>query len=158
MSRNRVLGKDGQLPWRLPDEMAYFQRTTYGKPVIMGRRTFESTGHPLPGRLNVVLSRRGFVARGTRAAATLDDALAIAGDDPASECFVIGGEEPYALALPRADRLYATTVDAEIEGDTFFPPFDLDDWRLASRAWHAADQRHAFAYTIRVHERRAPTP
>ena len=156
MSRNRVIGKDGGLPWRLPDEMGHFRRTTRGKPVIMGRRTFESAGHPLSGRLNVVLSRRGFVAEGARGAATLDDAIAIAAEDPANECFVIGGAEPYALALPRADRLYCTTVEAKIEGDTLFPPFDPEDWRLVRRAWHGADGRHAFAYTIRVYDRRSP--
>lgn len=154
MSRNRAIGKDGRLPWHLPDEFAHFLRTTRGKPVIMGRRTFESAGGPLPGRLNIVLSRRGFNAPGARVAADLDAALAIAREDPAEECFVTGGAEPYALALPRAHRLYATTVEAELAGDTFFPSFPLADWRMVGRVHRPADQRHAFAYTVRTYDRR----
>ena len=158
MSRNRVIGKHGRLPWDLPDEMAHFRRTTQGKPVIMGRRTFESAGGPLPGRLNIVLSRRGeFRAPGARRAADLETALAIAAEDPADECFVTGGVEPYALALPRADRLYATTVEAEVDGDVFFPCFALRDWRLARETFRPADARHRFAYTVRTYIRR-PTP
>lgn len=153
MSRNRVIGKNGRLPWDLPDEMAHFRRTTLGKPVIMGRRTFESAGGPLPGRLNIVLSRRGLCASGVRLAEDLETALAIAAEDPADECFVTGGAEPYALALPRADRLYATTVEADVEGDTFLPCFALRDWRLARETFHPADMRHCFAYTIRVYTR-----
>ena len=154
MSRNRVIGRNGRLPWDLPDEMAYFRRTTQGKPVIMGRRTFESADGHLPGRLNIVLSRRGLRAPGVRVAADLDTALAIAAEDPADECFVTGGAEPYALALPRADRLYATTVEGDVEGDTFFPCFALRDWRLARETRRPADARHRFAYTVRVYTRR----
>lgn len=154
MSRNGVIGRNGRLPWHLPDETAHFHGTTRGKPVIMGRRTFESAGGPLPGRLNVVLSRRGFDAPGVHVAADIDAALAIAQADPAEECFVTGGAEPYALALPRADRLYATTVEAEVAGDTFFPAFTLAEWRLVCRTFHAADERHAFAYTVRTYVRR----
>lgn len=154
MSRNRVIGRNGRLPWHLPDEMAHFLRTTRGKPVIMGRRTFESAGRPLPGRLNIVLSRRGFHAVGTRVAKDLQAALAIAAEDPSDECFVTGGAEPYALALPLADRLYATTVEADLDGDTFFPCFPLRQWRLVGEESHSADKRHAFAYTVRTYDRR----
>lgn len=155
MGRNRVIGKDGRLPWSLPEELDYFRRTTWGKPVIMGRRTFESVGKPLPGRLNIVLSRRGFTAAGACPAPDLEAALAIAATDPADECFVVGGAEPYALALPKADRLHATTVEADVAGDVYFPAFDLRQWLLVSQVRRAADADHAYAYNIRVYDRRA---
>lgn len=154
MSRNRVIGRNGRLPWHLPDEMAHFRRTTRGKPVIMGRKTFESAGRPLPGRLNIVLSRRGFAAAGVRVAPDLQAALAIAAENPAAECFVTGGAEPYALALPHADRLYATTVEAELDGDTLFPCFPLEPWRLVGEESHPTDERHTYAYTVRTYDRR----
>lgn len=156
MSRNRVIGRNGRLPWHLPDEMAHFRRTTRGKPVIMGRKTFESAGRPLPGRLNIVLSRGGFAAAGVRVAPDLQAALAIAAEDPADECFVTGGAEPYALALPLADRLYATTVEAELNGDTLFPCFPLEPWRLVGEESHPTDKRHPYAYTVRTYDRRNP--
>lgn len=155
MSRNRVIGAAGGLPWHLPDELRHFTRTTLGKPVIMGRRTFESAGHPLPGRRNIVLSRSGFRAPGAHTAATLDAALALAAEDGGDACFVIGGTGPYAEALPRAARLYATTVEACLPGDTVLPAFDMAPWLLVSEAHHPADERHAFAYTIRVYDRSA---
>ena len=154
MSRNRVIGAGGGLPWHLPDELRYFMRTTLGKPVIMGRRTFESVGRPLPGRRNIVLSRSGFRAPGAHTATTLDAALAVAAEDASDACFVIGGATPYAEALPRADRLYATTVEACLPGDTTMPAFDDEPWRLVSEQRHPADEHHAFAYTIRVYDRR----
>ena len=149
MTRNRVIGNAGGLPWDLPDEMAHFKRTTLGHAVIMGRRTYESVGHPLPQRRNIVLSRRGLatVDPGVTVAADFDAALAAAGE---GECFVIGGAQPYAAALPRAHRLIGTFIDAEIEGDTLFPQFDPDDWRLVESTHHPADERHAYGYDIRV--------
>ena len=153
MTKNRVIGKDGQLPWDLPDEMAYFRNTTAGKPVIMGRRTFQSVNRPMPGRLNIVLSRTGFSAPGVSLAADMDTALRIAAQDPADECFVIGGTALYAEALPRAARLYATFIDAELDGDTFFPALDFSPWRVIEQARHAVDERHPYAYHIKVYER-----
>ena len=143
MSRNRVIGKNGRLPWDLPDEMAHFRRTTQGKPVIMGRRTFESAGGPLPGRLNIVLSRRGEFRARHRPRRSGRRVLRHR------------RREPYALALPRADRLYATTVEAEVDGDVFFPCFALRDWRLARETSRPADSRHRFAYTVRTYLRRS---
>ena len=153
MTRNRVIGKAGRLPWDLPDELAHFRATTLGKPVIMGRRTFLSANGPLAGRPNIVLSRRGFATAGAATASSLDEALALAARRPADECFVIGGVEPFSQALPRAHRLYATTIDAHLEGDVFFPPFDLAAWRIVSRERHPADARHRHAYEIEVYER-----
>lgn len=154
MTRNRVIGKDGRLAWDLPDELAYFRRTTAGKPVIMGRKTYQSVNRPMPGRLNVVLSRGAFAAEGVTVAANLDAALAAAARDPADEVFVTGGTEPFALALPRADRLYATFIDAELPGDARFPPCDFDAWRAVRRCRHAVDPRHPYAYEMQVLERR----
>ena len=159
MTKNRVIGKDGQLPWDLPDEMAYFRNTTAGKPVIMGRRTFQSVNRPMPGRLNIVLSRTGFSVPGVpgvpgvSVAADMATALRIAAQDPADECFVIGGTALYAEALPRAARLYATFIDAELDGDTFFPALDFTPWRVIEQSRHAVDERHPYAYHIKVYER-----
>ena len=153
MTKNRVIGKDGWLAWDLPDELAYFRRTTAGKPVIMGRRTYQSHNRPMPGRLNVVLSGSGFEAEGVIVVEDLDAALAVVAEDPADEVFVIGGTEPYRIALPRADRLYATFIDAELPGDTFFPECDFSAWRIVEREHHAADARHPYAYDMQVLER-----
>ncbi|MCC6873597.1 MAG: type 3 dihydrofolate reductase, partial [Sandaracinaceae bacterium] len=145
VARNGVIGRGGALPWRLPDELAWFKERTLGKPVIMGRRTWESLRGALPGRLNVVVTRNEtYVAQGALVVASLDDALARCGG--AEEAVVIGGRDLYEAALPRADRLYLTHVEAEVDGDTHFPEVDLSEWiALESRA-HAADERHAFAF------------
>ena len=154
LTKNRVIGSGGALAWDLPDELAYFHRTTAGKPVIMGRKTYQSVNRPMPGRLNVVLSRRGFAAEGVTVVADLDAALAVAAEDPAVEVFVTGGAEPYRAALPRADRLYATFIEAEIPGDTFFPDCDFSAWRPIWRQRHAVDERHPYSYESQVLVRR----
>jgi len=158
MSRNRVIGAAGGLPWRLPDEMRHFQRTTLDKPVIMGRRTFATMAEPLPRRTNIVLTRSpGYSHPGVEVAHDLVDALAVASEicarDGAEEAVVIGGAEVYALALPKADRLYRTIIDADLEGDTYFPEYPESDWRELERYPHAADRRHAYSYTVQVLER-----
>lgn len=153
MTRNRVIGKNGWLAWDLPDELAHFRNTTAGKPVIMGRKTYQSRNRPMPGRRNIVLSRRGFRAEGVCVVADLDAALRVAGEDAADEAFVIGGSEPFAIALPRADRLYATVIDTELDGDTFFPPFDFAGWQVIENRQHGVDHRHAYAYEINIYER-----
>ncbi len=153
MTRNRVIGRDNDLPWHLPDEMRHFVRMTSGKPVIMGRKQFESMGKPLPKRTNIVLSRDpDFDPAGVIVARDFDGALVAAGDAP--EVMVIGGAEIYRLALPRADRLYFTLIDAEIDGDVLFPEFDETEFTEVWREHHSADERHAYAYTIRVLDRR----
>ncbi|MYE23257.1 MAG: dihydrofolate reductase [Gammaproteobacteria bacterium] len=153
MTRNRVIGKDGDLPWRLPDDQRFFRRTTLGKPVIMGRKTFDEIGRPLPKRRNIVLSRRGVRCEGVEVVRDLDSALALAASDAPEEAFIIGGAEIYALALPRTDRLYMTLIDAELEGDTWFPDFELAQWREVKRTEHPADERHAWPFSIHVMER-----
>ena len=147
MTRNRVIGNAGALPWDLPDEMAHFTRTTLGHPVIMGRRTFQSRGSPLPGRHNIVLSRRAFAAAGATTVPNLDAALTAAGE---GDCFVIGGVSPLIEALPRADRLIVTIIDAEIPGDTVLPELDLGAWHEADCVPHDVDYRHPFAFTVKT--------
>lgn len=152
--RNGVIGRDGDLPWHLPDDLKRFRAITMGKPIVMGRRTHESIGRPLPGRRNVVLSRRrGYEAAGCEVFPSLDAALA-ALDEP--EIMVVGGAALYAEALPRAGRLYLTEVDAEVEGDVRFPVLDERDWQTVGDEAHAADERHAHAFRFRVLERVSP--
>lgn len=127
-----LIGSGGRLPWRLRGDLRRFRRLTMGKPVLMGRRTFESIGRPLEGRLNIVLSRRpGYEAAGARSAASLEAALAtVAGVE---ELMVIGGAGVYALALPRAQRLYLTRVRGRFEGEVYFPPWDESEWQEEGR-------------------------
>jgi dihydrofolate reductase len=147
MDRNGVIGRDNRLPWKLPDEMAHFKRVTLGKPVVMGRRTFESLPKPLPGRKNIVLTRQGdFAAPGCEVVHSLQDAWRAA--DGVEEACVIGGTMLFAETLPTADVLYLTEVQAEVEGDTWFPPFDRSQWVEREVARHAADERHAYPFRI----------
>ena len=152
MARNRVIGANGAIPWHLPDELKQFQRLTMGHHIIMGRKTWESIGRALPGRTSVVVTRqRGYRAPGAVVANSLDDAIKACGAD--GEIFVIGGAELYRQALPLAGRLYLTTVDAEIPGDTTMPEFRAGDWREASATDHPADARHRYAFRCAVYER-----
>ena len=153
MADNRVIGRDGGLPWRLPADMRHFKDLTTGHPVIMGRRTYDSVGEPLPGRRNIVITRDPELRyEGVEMARDLEQALALAaGDD---EIFVAGGAEIYRLALPVADRIYLTVVHAEVDGDTVFPQFNADDWLLTSDVRHEADDRHSHPSSFRVYERR----
>jgi dihydrofolate reductase len=153
VAENGVIGARGALPWRLPDELAHFKRTTLGKPVLMGRRTWESLGRPLPGRANVVLSRDpNFSPRGALVARDLDEALGMHAAAP--EQFVIGGASLYAEALPRADRIYLTRVHARPTGDVFFPELASGEWGESLLAEHPADARHAHAFSIYLLVRR----
>lgn len=153
VSRNGVIGVGGGLPWRLPDEMAFFKRTTMGHPVVMGRTTWESLRAPLVGRTNLVLSRRpGYEARGGEVVPDLATAIARGRELRADDLFVIGGAQVYEVALPLADRLYLTRVDAVLEGDTFFPVLG-EEWIERARTDHAADARHAWAFSMCLLER-----
>lgn len=159
-ARNGVIGRDGDLPWRIRSDLAIFKQTTMFKPVIMGRKTWDSLPRkPLPGRLNVVLSRDGsFEPKGAvvceRFSETLELAREQAGEDGAEEVCVIGGVALFELALPKARRLYITEVDAEPEGDVFFPPFSEDDWTEVRREAHPAGEGDDHAFVFRVLERK----
>ena len=151
VDRNKVIGKDGGLPWRLPDDMRHVRAVTMGKPVIMGRRTYDSIGHPLPGRTNIVLTRDpAFHPEGVFVASSPEEALRLAGEAP--EIIVFGGAQVFREFLPMVDRLYLTTVDAEVQGDTYFD-MGKDDWRVVTNERHEADDRHKYAFNIYVLDR-----
>ena len=153
MARNRVIGRDNQLPWRLPDEIAYFKRVTMGHPIVMGRRTYESIGKPLPGRQNIVVTHdRAYKAPGCTVVGSLAEAWEAAGD--AAEVCVIGGTSLFRESLPIADRIHLTLVEAEVAGDTYFPEFDRGEWRETEVMRHAADERHAYPFRILLLERK----
>lgn len=159
-ARNGVIGRDGDLPWRLRSDLQLFKQNTIGKPVIMGRNTWDSLPlKPLPGRLNVVLSRDGsFAPKNAVVCERFEEALEIAREqaeeDGAEEVCVIGGRALFELALPKARRLYLTEVDAEPEGDVHFPPFTEQDWTEVRREAHPAGEKDDHAFVFRVLERR----
>jgi len=149
MDRNGVIGRDNALPWRLPADLAHFRRVTLGHPILMGRRTYESIGKPLAGRTNIVIThQRGYAAPGCEVAHSLEEAWRLARD--AKEVSVIGGTSLFAETLPVADVIHLTEVEAEVEGDTWFPPFDRSQWVEREVARHPADERNA--YPIRILE------
>ena len=153
MSENRVIGVDNGLPWRLPADLRHFKTITMGKPVLMGRRTFDSIGRALPGRRNMVVSRTpGFKAPGCEVVGSIDEALASVAQEP--EVMVIGGASFYEQLLPRADRIHLTRVHTTLEGDAFFPSVNLEQWREVSREEHGADDRNQFSYSFLTYERR----
>ncbi len=162
-ARNGVIGRDGTLPWRLKSDLTLFKQVTMFKPVIMGRKTWESLPmRPLPGRMNVVVTRDGSYeetgkSRGAMVCERFDEAVQIAreqaAEDGAEEVCVIGGAALFALALPKARRIYLTEVEAEVEGDVTFPPFDEAGWREVKREAHPAGPQDDFPFVFRVLER-----
>jgi dihydrofolate reductase len=152
MARNRVIGAGNRIPWHLPGELKLFKTITMGHHIVMGRNTWESIGRLLPGRTSVIVTRQpAYRVDGAVMAASLDAALLACGDD--TEIFVIGGAQLYAAALPLADRLYLTIVEAEIDGDTRMPAFALEDWRATSSQTFSADARNPYDYVQTVYDR-----
>jgi dihydrofolate reductase len=145
MDKNRAIGRGGALPWHLPDDLKRFKRLTLGKTVLMGRKTFQSIGRPLPGRRNLILTRdASFRPEGVELVHSVEDALKLD-----SEIMVIGGGEVYALTLPLATQMHLTLVDTAIsDADAFFPPWSSLEWRETLREFHPADLRHAFAFSF----------
>ena len=154
-SENGVIGKNNWLPWDLPDELQYFRATTLGKPVIMGRKTYDSIGRPMPKRHNIIVSRdTSRTIDGCDVVGSVQEALELATKDGMAEAFVIGGAQLYQQALPLIDRLYFTRVHTVVEsGDTFMPEVDWSQWKKVSSIVHPADDKHAFAFTMEVYER-----
>lgn len=146
MAKNRVIGRDNKMPWHLPDDLKFFKAKTLGKPVIMGRKTFESLGcRPLPNRPNIVISRNPeYGAQGVQVFASVDDALATVSG--CEEVIIMGGGQLYEQMLPRADRLYLTLIDAELEGDTLFPDWTRLQWKRVETVSHPMDDKHAYAF------------
>jgi dihydrofolate reductase len=158
MSSNGVIGRNNKLPWHLPNDLRYFKQVTLSKPVIMGRKTFESIGRSLPGRTNIVISRNPeYEAEGVRVVGSLNEAVdlakAVATIDGADELMVIGGEQVYAEAYPLAEKLYLTLVHAEIRGDSFFTAFEPGDWRELSRTDFSADETNPYDYSFVILQR-----
>lgn len=160
LAQNGVIGRDNKLPWHLPEDLRYFKRITMSKPIIMGRKTFESIGRPLPGRLNIVVThqRDWPCPAGAMRAGSLEEALnramSQAETDDADEVLVIGGAQIYAEALDRVDRLYLTRVHAAVAGDAYFPPVDWTCWRELSREDFHASADNPYDYSFIVYERR----
>ncbi len=153
MDRNRVIGKDNQLPWHLPGELAYFKKVTTGHTIVMGRKTYESIGRPLPNRRNVILTRNEeYKAEGCEVIHAREEALALCQHD--DECFVIGGSELFSLFWNDARRLYVTYIDEEFEGDTYFPEIDQDVWKLVSSKEGLVDEKNRHRHEFRVYERK----
>ena len=155
MAHDRVIGKDNQMPWHLPADLAHFKRVTLGKPVLMGRKTFESIGRPLPGRRNLVISRNpGYQAEGIEVVGSVEAALALLASSSVEELMVIGGGHLYAEMLPSADRLFLTQIDLAVEGDTRFPAFDDGQWQRIDCESHPADEKNPHPYSFETWQRR----
>ncbi|MEJ2417973.1 MAG: dihydrofolate reductase [Exilibacterium sp.] len=158
MAENRVIGRDNQLPWHLPNDLKYFKKMTLGKPIIMGRKTFESIGKPLPGRRNIVVTRQSDWRReGVQVGHTLEQAVSLAKQIAAaegnSEMLIIGGAALYRESLPLADRLYMTKIHEMVEGDAFFPPLKEEDWCELSREDCNSDANNPYNYSFVVLQR-----
>lgn len=155
MARNGVIGRDNALPWRLSEDLKHFKAVTLGKPILMGRKTFESIGRPLPGRTNLVLTRdRAWRADGTIAVHSIAEAFARASGAP--ELAGIGGADIFRLLLPLTSFIHLTRVHADVPGDTFFPPLDMTEWVELNRCEHAADGRNAYGMTFVTLKRKVP--
>ena len=155
-SLNRCIGKEGGIPWHLPDEFGHFKKTTLGKPIIMGRKTYEDHKSALPGRRNIVISRQPdySVVEGIELANSLESAIAMA-TETSDEIFVIGGVHFFVEAMPLASHIYETVVQAEIDGEAKLPAFDLSGWETTLIGEHGIDDRHAYAYKMYQHRRLA---
>jgi dihydrofolate reductase len=155
MTRNRVIGYQNRMPWHLPADLQHFKAITLGKPVIMGRKTFDSIGKPLPHRQNIVLTRGNDAIPGITLAHSLDEALTLA--EPKTEIMVIGGSELFQQALPLAKHMYLTLIDTELEGDTFFPEWDAANWTEIEREDHEPDEKNAYIYSfITLENKKSP--
>jgi dihydrofolate reductase len=154
VAENGVIGRGNSLPWRLPADLQRFKRLTMGRSLIMGRRTYESIGRPLPGRRMIVVTRQGdFRPQGVQRVSSLDEACQAAAEHGDSEAMVIGGAEIFRQVLPAAERLYLTRVHAEPPGDVCFPALDWSQWRLISAESHGADAKNEYPFTFEVYER-----
>jgi len=159
MDENMVIGRNNSLPWHLPEDLKYFKRTTMGKSIIMGRKTYESIGRPLPGRTNIIVTRsRDYEVENARVVDCLTDAIELAETisfiDGSEEAFIIGGAELYKHALPFVDRMHLTMVHSEVDGDTYFPDFDVEEWEEVSKEHFDADESNPYDYSICVLQRR----
>lgn len=155
-SENNVIGKDNQLPWHLPEDLKFFKNLTWGLPILMGRKTFDSIGKPLPGRKSIVITRQtGWQHDGVVVVHSVEEAVRQAEGFGAKEIFVIGGAEIFNTTLPSADRIYLTRIHHEFEGDVFFPPLAGDDWNLSASRFCQASEKNPYNHTYQVWDRRS---
>lgn len=151
VSANNVIGHNNQIPWYLPADLKYFKKTTQGHHIIMGRKSFESIGRPLPNRTNIVITRAPYyVASGCLVVHSIEEALEVAANNGEEEVFIIGGGEIYRQSWPYLDRIYLTSVETDVEGQVFFPEINADEWEEISAEPHLADEKNPFDYTFRV--------
>lgn len=159
MADNRVIGIDNSLPWKLPNDMKWFRQHTLGKPIIMGRKTYESFGgRTLPDRLNIIITRdESYQVDGAVVAHSIEDAIAAAAEAYGDNCevMIIGGASFYEQMLPRSERLYLTLVHAEVEGDAWFPEFDLNDWNETESIENPADEKNNYPHRFTILDRKA---
>ncbi|MBN56486.1 MAG: dihydrofolate reductase [Thalassolituus sp.] len=160
VAENGVIGRNNSLPWYLPNDLKYFKQTTMGKPVIMGRKTYESIGKPLPGRTNIVITRQAdYQPEGVKVVNSVEAAKELAESvcliDGQDEAMIMGGAEIYALSLPYTDRLYLTEVHADVQGDAFFPEYDKSRWQEVAREDFAAEGPNPYSYSFVVYEAKA---
>jgi len=152
---NNAIGKDNKLLWCLPNDMKFFKNTTWGMPVIMGRKTFESLGRPLAGRTNIIITRQNdWKPEGAFTVHDITEAMAEAAATDAKEAFIIGGGEIYKQTLPVTQRIYITRVHTSLEADTFFPEINENEWQLLSHLDFPADEKHAYPYSFQVWQRK----
>ncbi|ATW34682.1 MULTISPECIES: type 3 dihydrofolate reductase [Candidatus Williamhamiltonella] len=151
MAQNRVIGLNNKMPWHLPLDFAWFKKNTLHKPVIMGRKTFDSLGRALPGRMNIVMTRQGIASPGVIGVSSMEKALKAAQDAP--EVMVIGGAEIYRQFLPQANRLYLTEVLKNIEGDTYFPEYEQQQWEMVFQESHSPDNSHLYSFSFQIFHR-----
>lgn len=158
VGRDRVMGKDNRIPWYLPADLKYFKATTLGHHIIMGRRTFQSIGNPLPKRTNVIITRQPFfIASSCLITHSVEEALELAYDNGEEEAFIIGGGEIYEQSIAYWDRLYLTRVEVEVpHGDTFFPDLDMNEWNCIVEDPHRAEGKNEHDYTFYIYERKTP--
>ncbi len=156
VSANNVIGKDNKLPWHLPNDLKYFKNTTWAMPIIMGRKTFESIGKPLPGRTNIVISRNtDWKADGIKSVQSLDQAIELSNRLQVKELFIIGGAEIFNTSLPLARRIYLTRIHQEFDGDVFFPNVNEENWTLVSNRDCEPDEKNAFKHSFQIWERKS---
>lgn len=153
-AKNNVIGKENNIPWYLPADLKYFKKRTLHHHIIMGRKTYQSIGRPLPKRTNIILTRDPFfIASNCIIKTSIEAALKVADDNGEEEAFIIGGGVIYELSQPYWDRVYLTEVDLEVEGDVFFPALKAEEWKLISSERHEPDEKNEFAYTFKVFDR-----
>lgn len=160
IAKNGVIGKNNQLPWRLPADMKYFKDTTWAHPVIMGRKTYGSFGNKaLNGRVNIVITRQpGFSAKDARVAHSLEEAIGLAKEMDVEEIFVLGGADIYRQSMPLLNRIYLTRIYEDFDGDAFFPAMDPGAWKLVKEENHQPDEKNRYAYSFQVWERKPSLP